>query len=275
MPSSSFGTCTRAAVFALVTLPAWACATAIDADVESASLAAGGDDGEAGAAGSGNASAGRASSATAGTASAGKGGASTGASGAPGTGGSANGGSANGGAANGGGSGSHTGKGGTSSAGGTGGAGKGGMSGTGSAGKGGTSGGASGSSGGGSAGKGGSGSASGGATNAGGSSGSATCDAAHAVATITTGMVYTGKANDCVRLAVNPTWSTIALQFQPMPGTAAYPVPFSFFSCGGNGTGALTADYAGVIFKSGANPGCDFFVQFTGGGTTVKVTYYD
>ena len=36
---------------------------------------------------------------------------------------------------------------------------------------------------------------------------------------LTTSQVYTGKANDCVRLAVNPTWSTIDLQFQPLPGT--------------------------------------------------------
>ena len=109
----------------------------------------------------------------------------------------------------------------------------------------------------------------------GGATGSTTCDAAHAVATLITSQLYTGKANDCVRLAVNPTWSVISLQFQPQPGTGPYPVPFSFFSCGGNGTGSLTADYMNVTLKSGANPGCDFFVQFEGGSTTIKVTYYD
>jgi hypothetical protein len=102
-----------------------------------------------------------------------------------------------------------------------------------------------------------------------------TCDAAHAVATITTSQSYTGKASDCVRLVVDSTWSVINVQLQPLPGTQGYPVPFSFFNCGGNGTGSLTADYANVSLKSGANPGCDFFVQFGGGGTTIKVTYYD
>jgi len=265
MPSSSFGTCTRAALFALVTLPVWACATAIDSGVESNSLSAGGDDGAGAAAGPGTASAGHGSSASAGSAAAGKANASAGASGALAQGGgSSDGGSSNGGSSN------SAGKGGTLGAGG-----KTNSAGSGNAGKGGTSsGGGAGSSAGGSAGKGGS-TSSAGASNTGGTTSSTTCDAAHSVATITTGMVYTGKANDCVRLAVNPTWSNIALQFQPMPGTAAYPVPFSFFSCGGNGTGSLTADYASVIFKNGANPGCDFFVQFGAGGTTVKVTYYD
>jgi hypothetical protein len=95
------------------------------------------------------------------------------------------------------------------------------------------------------------------------------------VATLIGGQLYTGKANDCVRLAVNPTWSVIGMKFQPEPGTGPYPVPFSFFSCGGNGTGSLTADYASTTFKAGANPGCDFFVQFEGGATTIKVTYYN
>jgi hypothetical protein len=65
------------------------------------------------------------------------------------------------------------------------------------------------------------------------------------------------------------------IQFQPQPGTAAYPVPYSFFSCAGNGTGSLTADYAVSSIKSGSNPGCDLYVQFNGGATAVKVTYYD
>jgi hypothetical protein len=95
------------------------------------------------------------------------------------------------------------------------------------------------------------------------------------VATLATQEVYNGKDNDCIRLSVNPSWSVINLQFQPLPGTGPYPVPFSFFSCGGNGTGSLLTDYANVTFKTGANPGCDYFVQFGGNGGTIKVTYYD
>jgi len=95
------------------------------------------------------------------------------------------------------------------------------------------------------------------------------------VATVTTSQLYTGKANDCVRLKVDTSWSVINVQLQPQPGTQAYPVPFSFFSCGGNGTGSLTGDYQNAVIKSGANPGCDYFVQFGGGETTIKVTYYD
>jgi len=76
-------------------------------------------------------------------------------------------------------------------------------------------------------------------------------------------------------LVVEKSWSVVNVQLQPLPGTQGYPVPFTFFNCGGNGTGSLTADYANVSLKSGANPGCDFFVQFGGGGTTIKVTYYD
>ncbi|MEI9938349.1 MAG: hypothetical protein WDO69_14100 [Pseudomonadota bacterium] len=260
MPSSSSEARSRVALLALVTLPLWACATAVDdAPSDSSPLAASGSNGDPSAGGRSNGGSG----ASASGASAGKSGAAGGATGAAGTG--ASGAAAqNGGAP--GNSGGTPGKGGASS-GGTGGSGA--SSAGGSAGKG-----AGGASAGGSAGKGAGGASAGGAS-AGGTTSGASCDAAHAVATLTPSAVYTGKANDCVRLSVNPTWSTIALQFQPMPGTAGYPVPFSFFSCGGNGTGSLTADYANTTFESGPNPGCDFFVQFGGGGTTIKVTYYD
>ncbi|MET0791348.1 MAG: hypothetical protein ABW061_07475, partial [Polyangiaceae bacterium] len=110
---------------------------------------------------------------------------------------------------------------------------------------------------------------------AGGAPVGGTCDATTASATLATSTTYTGKANDCIRLAVNPSWSTVQVQMQAQPGTAAYPVPFSFFTCAGNGTGSLTADFAPAILKSGANPGCDVFVQFTGGATVLKVIYYD
>ena len=102
------------------------------------------------------------------------------------------------------------------------------------------------------------------------------CDAAHSLATIATSTTYTGKANDCVRLAVNPSWATVAIQLQGQPGTAVYPVPFSFSStCAAAGTGSLPANYTSVTLKSGTNPGCDYFVQFTGGTTALKFTYYD
>jgi len=79
-----------------------------------------------------------------------------------------------------------------------------------------------------------------------------------------------------VRLTVNPTWSTVKIELQPKPGTASYPVPFSFSSsCATPGTGSLTANYVNVVLKSGTNPGCDYFVQFTGGTTALQFTYYD
>jgi hypothetical protein len=87
--------------------------------------------------------------------------------------------------------------------------------------------------------------------------------------------VYTGKATDCVRLAVNTGWATVKIEFQPQPGTAGYPISYSFSSCAGSGTGSLTADYAESVMIMGTNPGCDVYVQFKGGATTIKATYYD
>jgi hypothetical protein len=53
-------------------------------------------------------------------------------------------------------------------------------------------------------------------------------------------------------------------------------VPFAFSSsCAAAGTGALTADYVNATLKSGPNPGCDYFVQFTGGATALKFTYFN
>lgn len=156
-----------------------------------------------------------------------------------------------------------------------GGAGKGGT-GSAGAGKGGTSSGGTGSGGAGKAGATGSaGSTSAaGATGSAGSTSSTPCDAAHSKATLTHNTLYTGKANDCVHLSVNPNWAQVTVSFTPQPGTV-YPVPFAYTSsCAGNGTGTLTANTDAII-KSGANPGCDYFVQFKGGSTTVKVIYYD
>ena len=254
----------RAALLALISIPAGACATASYDDPPPDSLLLRSDNGgRVDSGGSVNSSAGSSGS----PASAGKSAVSGGSGGTAPSGGSsghssgaAGKGATSSGGMNSGGSGSGAGKGGSSSAGTT----SGGTSST--AGKGGTSSSAGGMN-------------SAGATSAGassgGTSGGAICDAAHAVASITTSQSYTGKADDCVRLVVEKSWSVVNVQLQPLPGTQGYPVPFTFFNCGGNGTGSLTADYANVSLKSGANPGCDFFVQFGGGGTTIKVTYYD
>ncbi len=236
MPSSNSEARACVALLALVTLPMWACATAVDNAPGGSSPLEASEGDEYPSAGSGSASGGSSSSVAGSPSAAGNPSAAGTSAGKGGT-GSGN-----------------TGSGGASNTGG-----KAGASSAGSTSAGGTS----------------AGGTSAGGTSAGGATGSTTCDAAHAVATIQTSTEYTGKANDCVRLAVNPSWSVIGLKFQPSPGTAVYPVPFSFFSCGGNGTGSLTADYASVTFKSGPNPGCDFFVQFGGGATTIKVTYYD
>ena len=67
----------------------------------------------------------------------------------------------------------------------------------------------------------------------------------------------------------------VSIQLQPLPGTV-YPVPFSFSSsCAAAGTGSLTADYVNAVLKSGTNPGCDYFVQFTGNATVLKFKYFD
>jgi hypothetical protein len=78
-----------------------------------------------------------------------------------------------------------------------------------------------------------------------------------------------------VRLAINPTWSAVNLKLTAQPGTAQYPAPFSFSSCAGSGTGSLTADYKDSAVMAGANPGCDVYVQFTGGTSAIKFIYYD
>jgi hypothetical protein len=78
-----------------------------------------------------------------------------------------------------------------------------------------------------------------------------------------------------VTLSVNKTYATVSIQMQALPGTVGYPVPFAYSSCAGNGTGSLTADYSQPVLKMGTNPGCDFYVQFTGAATTLKFIYYD
>ncbi len=78
-----------------------------------------------------------------------------------------------------------------------------------------------------------------------------------------------------MRLPVNPGWSMVNVKFNSLPGTVGYPVSFSYSSCAGSGTGSLTKDYADSVILAGNNPGCDVYVQFTGGATAIKFTYYD
>ncbi|HET7540347.1 MAG TPA: hypothetical protein VFK05_10770 [Polyangiaceae bacterium] len=264
MSSSNSGAPVRLALLAFLAFPGWACATAINAaPSDSSPLGVGGS-------GSGSESSGGSAS-EGGSANSGSGGvpgaAGNGVSGSPAAGspGSAGkGGSGSGGA----GSAGSTGKAGASSAGSpsggasTGGASAGGAAGSSSAGSasvGGASAGTTGSA---------------GSGEAGGGSG-ITCDAAHATVTFNQQDTKDVKANDCVHLVVNPGWATVQVKLQAQPGTATYPVPFSFVYCGGNGTGSLTGNYVDAVLKSGPNPGCDVFVQFTGGDTAVKVTYFD
>ena len=250
----------RFAALALLTCPLWACATGVDnAPAGTSPLNVGGADGEPS---DGGSASGGSGSTSAGSAS---GGSSAGALGVAGSGAS----------------GAPSGKAGAGSAGsgsaGAGSAGKGGIAGSGS-------GGASAGSGSGGAGASAGASASGGASAGSGSAGagaggvpnSTGCDAGTATVTVKTSGTYTGKANDCVRLHIEPGWATINPKFIAQPGSGPYPVPFSFFSCKGDGTGSLTADYVEVpLLKNAPNPGCDLFVQFGGGATTIIVNYYD
>ena len=257
----------RLALLALLTVPGWACATAINgAPSDSSPL------GVSGASGSAEAG----SSASAGSnAGDGQGGApaaaGSGASGATQSAGAAGSGSAGKGGSAGAGSAGAAGKAGSGSAGSgsagapSAGAANGGSSAGGAASSGGTS------AGGASAGGASAGTSSGGASEGGAGSG-ATCDATHATVTFNHQETKTIQANDCVRLVVNPSWGATTVKLQPLPETAVYPVPFSFVSCGGNGTGTLTANFAEFVFNSS---GCDFFVQFAGGATQVKVAYFD
>lgn len=263
MAYSNSGVPVRLAL-ALLVLPGWACATAINTASEDSSPLGVTGSGHGGHGGSASSSAMeiRSGAANAGTPSAmgngASGGSAAGAPGGAGKNGSGSGGTGSAGA---------TGKAGASSAGSpSGGASHGGAS----------AGGATGVSGMGSTSTGGASAGTTGSAGAGvaGSASGVTCDAAHATITFTQQSNKTIKANDCVRLVVDKTWATIGVKLQPLPGTT-YPVPFTFFNCGGNGTGSLIGDYKEAVLKSGPNPGCDFFVQFGGGETPVNVTYYD
>jgi hypothetical protein len=83
-----------------------------------------------------------------------------------------------------------------------------------------------------------------------------------------------------VRLKNETGWSTIDPHLQALPGTAAYPVPFSYSSCDSSGSGALTGDWSNAYVADGhpgpeSNPGCDVFVQLGGDGSQVSFAYYE
>ncbi len=86
----------------------------------------------------------------------------------------------------------------------------------------------------------------------------AVCDAAHAVLSITTSQSYTGKANDCVfggraDLVGRQRAAPAATRHARLP-SAVFILQLWRQWC----PASLTADYANVSLKSGANPGCDF-----------------
>ena len=112
-----------------------------------------------------------------------------------------------------------------------------------------------------------------GGTGGGSSSG---CNAETAGAKATHSMAVTVKSDDCVRLVVNPTWSSVNVTIEAQPGTSGYPIAYSNSICGGKtGTGSLSADYQKQMILEGKNPGCDIYVQFEGTGGTLKLMYYD
>lgn len=113
----------------------------------------------------------------------------------------------------------------------------------------------------------------------GGSTGSP-CNASTAAATLTTGQTTNIASNACVRLKNEAGWSTIDPQLQALPGTAAYPVPFSYSSCDASGSGSLTGDWFTAYVGDGqagpeSNPGCDIFLQLEGSGSQVSFAYYE
>jgi hypothetical protein len=119
---------------------------------------------------------------------------------------------------------------------------------------------------------------SGGSSGSGGSGGSATCNASNAQATLTTGQSTTIASNACVRLKNESAWSTVDPKLQALPGTATYPVPFSYTWCSGSSSGSLAGNYANTFLINGpgsaANYSCDIFVKLGGNGSQVQFQYF-
>lgn len=119
----------------------------------------------------------------------------------------------------------------------------------------------------------------GGTSGTGGSPPTGSCNASTAAATLSTGQSTTIASNACVRLKIDPTWSSVDPIIQAQPGTSSYPVPFTATSCKGNSSGSLTGDWNQNYLVDGpgatANYNCDVFVQLQGSGSAVKFVYYD
>lgn len=129
---------------------------------------------------------------------------------------------------------------------------------------------------GGSSGSGGAGS--GGSSSGGAGGGGGTCNASNAQATLTTGQTTTIASNACVRLKNETAWSTVDPKLAAMPGTATYPVPFTYSWCSGSSSGALTGNYQNTFLINGqgsaTNYGCDIFVKLGGSGSQVQFQYF-
>lgn len=113
-----------------------------------------------------------------------------------------------------------------------------------------------------------------------GGSTSSGCDATTAQAVLSTGQSTNIASNACVRLKNETGWAAINPNLQALPGTAAYPVPFTFEACSGSGSSTLTGDYETAYLGDGnansqTNPGCDIFVQLDGDGSQVSFRYYE
>jgi hypothetical protein len=121
----------------------------------------------------------------------------------------------------------------------------------------------------------------GGGTSTGGTTnGSGQCNDANVDAILSTGQSTTIAGDACIRLVVEPSWSTVNPAIQPMSGTASYPVPFSYQSCAGNGTGALLGDWQQAYLVDGPtsapNFGCDVYLKLTGSSQNlVQFSYFD
>ena len=129
------------------------------------------------------------------------------------------------------------------------------------------------------AGSGGAGSGGSGGTGSGGAGGgSGTCNASTAQATLTTGQTTTIASNACVRLKNETAWSTVDPKLSAMPGTATYPVPFTYSWCSGSSSGSLTGNYQNTFLINGQgsanNYGCDIFVKLGGNGSQVQFQYF-
>lgn len=109
---------------------------------------------------------------------------------------------------------------------------------------------------------------------------SAPCDASNADAILSTGQSTLIPSNACVQLRVDPVWSQVNPQIEGQPGTSVYPVPFSYTSCAGNGSGVISGNWVKsylVDESSSSQPNfhCDVFLRLEGNGSLVNFVYYN